>query len=411
LPFELDPAERGRDASDLEEAAIETALPGFRRLRGQYHRACHADDWGQARAIGTRYAELRSQPSLGGGLLQDLSWPEFLDTKLSEEAVKFIRATDGYDNYNTNGNAAESADRMFRVPPDGAFMTLAGGMQSLPTTLHEMFSAAGGATFLQHRLHRIEQTSAASAEPAFRLAFHSREGSGEGGERPVTVYARRVVLAMPPQAAWQIHSNRPVLGETAGNGVGTVKGIPALKIFLAYPNPWWEQAGVTVGRSTTDLPLRQAWYLPGGQAGAAIMAAYPAGAAVRYWDRYLPGQHVGVVPLGPSERGRAVGSAAAMAANAHRMLGEMHGVTEAPEPTAVAWQDWGEAAWHARRPGHSPQDAGSLLAPPGPLHLVSDCWTSSPGSVDGTLRAAELVLRQHLGCGVPEWLAGKDDWE
>jgi len=36
-------------------------------------------------------------------------------------------------------------------------------------------------------------------------------------------------------------------------------GVPLLKLFLKYDNPWWT-SNFTIGRSTTDLPLSQVWF-------------------------------------------------------------------------------------------------------------------------------------------------------
>ncbi|WP_424888938.1 hypothetical protein [Streptomyces sp. XH2] len=62
----------------------------------------------------------------------------------------------------------------------------------------------------------------------------------------------------------------------------------AAKPFLAYDEPWWRACGVETGRSTTDLPLRQLWYAPGG-ASRLLLAAYPSGRSAAYWDRFASG--------------------------------------------------------------------------------------------------------------------------
>ena len=38
--------------------------------------------------------------------------------------------------------------------------------------------------------------------------------------------------------------------------------MPAYKALALYETPWWKKPlGVTAGRSTTDLPIRQVYYM------------------------------------------------------------------------------------------------------------------------------------------------------
>ena len=68
--------------------------------------------------------------------------------------------------------------------------------------------------------------------------------------------------------------------------------MPAQKLFLLYRTAWWGALGMTRGRATTDLPLRQLWYggtcPPPGPARddgpALLLAAYPSGPATKTWE-------------------------------------------------------------------------------------------------------------------------------
>ena len=42
----------------------------------------------------------------------------------------------------------------------------------------------------------------------------------------------------------------------------SVMPMPAYKTIAVYETPWWKRAsGSTPGRSTTDLPIRQVYYM------------------------------------------------------------------------------------------------------------------------------------------------------
>lgn len=412
VPFTLLQQERGLDADDLALAAIEAALPGFAQLRGQYHRAYATQDWAAAKDIHDRFLMMLDAPQAAGYRLPDVPWSDVLDTNLSPGAVRFLQSTDGYDGYHTNGNAASWINSTFRVPPAVKYKTLSGGMQSLPLALHTRFTSAGGKTFFQHELRRVDRLVLDNGAPAFELRF--RVGGAAASHRPreVVVHARTVVLAVPQQAIEALDQKSFFLTPAVRAQIGAVQNVSAFKLFLVYPSPWWRRKGVQAGRSTTDLPLRQVWYLPGERSEAGlVMAAYPAGPSVRYWDAFRSGPRFeGSSPLSPASADETQPSAA-MVGYAHSLLSEMHDVADAPDPLAASWHDWSGiphgAAWHVWRPGYAPGDVASRLTQPiasSALYLVSDCWTESPGSVQGSLSAAESVLRRHLSCGVPRWM-------
>jgi hypothetical protein len=93
------------------------------------------------------------------------------------------------------------------------------------------------------------------------------------------------------------------------------------------------------------------------------------------------------------------------------MAMELHGVDAAPLPHAARFQDWSidphGGGWHVWREGY---DAGQIIPvmrqplPDEQVYVASDCWSHDPGSVQGSLSAAECVLQDHLGLPWPGWL-------
>ena len=88
-----------------------------------------------------------------------------------------------------------------------------------------------------------------------------------------TVTARAIVLAMPRRAIELLQPEGEVLGAQNTDfrhDLASVRGIPLFKLFLLYPQSWWQTAGVERGRSLTDLPLRQCYYWPVGPEGTGV---------------------------------------------------------------------------------------------------------------------------------------------
>ncbi|WP_229926150.1 hypothetical protein, partial [Streptomyces longispororuber] len=92
----------------------------------------------------------------------------------------------------------------------------------------------------------------------------------------------------------------------------------------------------------------------------------------------------------------------ALVERAHRLVERVHGLPGLPAPLAARWQDWSlpphDGAWHVWRPGHDPATVAPRVRRPLPdeaVHLVSDCWTPDPGSIEGVVACAESALRQH----------------
>lgn len=452
-PYRLRPHERGRGPEDLTLLAVETVLPGFTRLRASHHRAAGQRRRREARTPAAAYRSLRDAAALLGQPLSGLAWSSVLETVLSAEAVAYVDGTGGYDRH--HGSAADWIDVLFRTPPHARYVTLAGGMRSLPTALRAAFETAGGRTLLGHRLCRIDRLppspygrdaspappydrgasptpspydrgalpaslpygrGAAPASPVYELTFalQDREGRDTGNRRRVR--ARTVVLALPQGALRHLDGSAVLFTRRLRRDIEAVQAVPAVKLCLAYDEPWWQVRGVTTGRSTTDTPLRQLWYGGTGPPAAPdggpalLLAAYPNGPSAAYWNRFRDG------PRYPERDGGAFGDAprpsAAMVEHAHELLCAMHRVHSRP-PVAACWQDWSrpphDGAWHVWRPGHRSRAVAARMRNPVPgetVHVVSDCWTSDPGSIPGVLDCAERVLRDHLGLAPPPWHRG-----
>ncbi|MFE7896026.1 flavin monoamine oxidase family protein [Streptomyces sp. NPDC057424] len=419
VPYRLRAAEQGRSPDALAALAVERTLAGFSRLRRLYHHAAEQGRWREAGEHARAYRLLRDSTAVDGRPVRTLDCAAVLMAGLSREAIRFLDDAGGYDASRTGGNAADWLDVLFHTPVDADYVTLSGGMQRLPSALHARFSAAGGHTHLGHRLTRVDQVvHEGGHRPTYELTFTIEDRLGRPTGTRVRVGARKVLLAMPQGALCRLDRTTWLFTPQLLADLDSVEAVAALKLFLAYPEAWWLRMGLSSGRSTTDLPLRQLWYggaerdgsVGRGGGPALLLAAYPTGPSAAYWDRFLEGPRFPE----PHPAARAEDTprpSAAMVEHAQGLLCTMHGMHEIPAPVSACWQHWNlpphDGAWHVWKPGRDSRSITRRMRAPAlghAVHIVSDCWTSDPGSIPGTLGCAERVLQDHLGLAPPPWL-------
>ncbi|TQM84459.1 monoamine oxidase [Saccharothrix saharensis] len=370
---------------DLVAQAAERLVPGFADLRRRTHEA--RGDRAREDVLAT-FRRRRDRVRLADRPLGRLTWPQALDFALGANAVAFLHDVGGYDLRHSGESAAARLDLLLRTPPDAEYLTLRHGMQSVTDALHAGFTAAGGHTRTGSGLLRLDRESG-----HYRLTF--------AGLPPAR--ARAVVLALPPEALRDLDPDGLPVPRRLHRALDAVEAVPAFKLFLLYARPWWRRLAMTEGRSTTDTALRQLWYGGTGPSTAAdgpalVLAAYPSGRCTRAWTPYRdsrPHHAAGPAPT----------PAAAMVDHAHALLARMHRLPDLDRPLDAWWADW-SAAWHVWRPGHDARDHAPVARHPlagERVHVVSDCWTPDPGSLEGTLTSAEDVLRTCFGLPVPSW--------
>lgn len=402
LPYDLADGERGLSPGDLVLRAVNTLVPGFTELRRRHHEAREQGDARRAARLSAAFRTRCDQAALAGRPLRQTTYADALRAVLGTEAIALLHDTGGYDIGAGGENAAEQLGIQFRTPPHAEYVTLRHGMQRLPLALCDRFTAAGGSLRLGHRLLRVDRATPDDADavpdgpapphPArYRLTFALEDPDGRPTGTHAHVLARTVVLALPQGPLLRLDQDGLPFTPRLRADLATVRAVPAHKLFLLYRTAWWQRLGMTRGRGTTDLPLRQLWYggtcPPPGPARtggpALLLAAYPSGPATRTWD--------------------ALPDPGARAEHAHRLLARMHGLPGLEAPLSALAQDWNSAphdgAWHVWRPGHDPRGVAPRVRTPLPgeaVHIVSDCWTPDPGSVEGTVAAAEAVLTEHF---------------
>lgn len=330
--------------------------------------------------------------------------------ELSSEAYALVREAGGYYTLINNWNAAVAVP--FLLADFGLeveYRALVDGFQALPLELADRVGDLGGAVHAGHRLHRLDLDSA-GPEPLIRLTFETDRAEDFAHcrrlRRPVVVYARHVVLALPRRSLELLHPDSVLFAsEQFEDDLQAVAPQPALKIFAAYAEPWWTTTrGIAAGRSVTDLPIRQCYYwgTEGDQEGAdpsnrtsILMASYNDGGSVEFWSGLAAERQAFVRELGDQ-------------------LAELHGIERRrlPEPYETVFQDWSAdpygGGWHFWRIHRRPADVMPRIqqpcGPAVPIAVCGEAWSTQQGWVEGALETADDVLARDFKLDPPEWV-------
>jgi monoamine oxidase len=401
LPYQLEWAERGMNPGVLLGWAIDQLIPGATKMPAA-----------QLRAFLEKY-------KVDGRHVFDWGFWNLLARGLSHEAYELARDSGGYDTPLLNWNALDTISLNFDLAEGVTYNALDGGYESLATTIAGLFEEQGGKIETEHKLVSFDR-----ADPS-GLVVHLIDHD----EQPLEVRADSLVLAMPRRSLELLAPSGPMLGHPEVQAlIQTVTPIPLFKICIAYPYPWWENVGVTQGRSLTDLPIRQCYYWATGKARDAdpdnrksvLLASYDDGSNVEFWNGLSnPDHHSPFEPLPDTDTKAHHGSdawhdyrpTAAMVAEADRQLREMHGVRFAPKPYAAAYVDWGVDPYgggvnfwniHARSSEVIPRMVNPVAKLP--VYVCGEAYSSAQGWVEGALQTAELMLQTYFELPAPPWM-------
>ncbi len=439
LPYDLKEAEKGKTASHLILMVANQLINGFSSLRENYQNAFQEKKWELAQDLFTQYQKIRDSVRINGKYLYQLSWWELLLGYLSQEALAFMQDSGGYEIYVSSGNAAAQLDRVFYTPSTFPYQSLSVGFDKLPKSLHKKFSDNGGKTRFLHQLLHIDKIKDADHSRVYELLFQRRQENGE--VHYTQVKAKVVILAIPkPSLELLAQNNNFFDNQVLQEKTQSVLSINALKLFMVYPHPWWEEKNVNSGRCRTDLPIRQFYcfgkkdnitpnqdlqYKP-----SLVMASYTSGSDTEYWHDLQKGelyQHDKLSFFKEICKGKLFDfpdnykslhpAPRAMVERSHKMLMETFNVNDAPMPISAFFKSWSDlpfgAGWHVWKPGYKESEVIPYMRSPFPeekLYIVGSCWSNRPGSVHGALNVCECMLQDNLGLVHPQWLQVERIW-
>jgi monoamine oxidase len=367
-----------------------------------------------------------------------------LAKRLSPDGYMAARTLVGYDSLGGNYNALDLALEFFDFTPDVSYRMVCAGYEKMPWGIQHCFCAAGGDIRFGQWLEGFVGAKLGDGSPGVELRFH--DGT--------SLTARSIVLAMPRRSIELLRPEGEVLGldnKEFRQKLSAVSGFPLFKMFLLYPNCWWQDAGVRAGRSLTDMPLRQVYYWPVGLAGAGsapmrqqagLVMVYDDLQNVDFWKGLdgRGGVHKAGVPV--SRHGfdidwamfvRHANSAAVhdgdpfaarliknwedhpptrqMVAEIHRQLKVMHAADNAPEPTDAAYMDWsrdpyggGCHFWNVNFESSKLLESMTQPVENFPCYICGEAYSTNQTWAEGALQTAEIVLQKRFGLPKPEWL-------
>jgi monoamine oxidase len=368
-------------------------------------------------------------------------WNLLLD-ELSDEAYRLVRDAGGYETIVSNWNAADAIPFLLAdFKPELKYMALVDGFMALPQAVESEYrETLGGETHVGHRLYRLDM-----ADNGKRISLVFEKDNPDGFKYPwrirdgyaLEVRAAHTVLALPRRAIELLHPDSflfdaTVSGQQFQGDLQAVLPQPGFKIFAAYKEPWWQSvSGVTadrafkdkplVGRSLTDLPLRQCYYWVTGdkaKPNSVLMASYNDGNSAEFWaglarqpERYVPPPEA--CPPGialPSEPADVL-APAALVREMQVQLRELHGVSEVAAdniphilmPYIAVCKNWTDdpfgGGWHFWKIGLDSLRIMRRIRKPFagiPLYICGEAWSSQQGWVEGALETADEVLSQYF---------------
>lgn len=412
IPYNLEGLEAGMNPGQLLMFALQQLVPGIAKM----------DE--------ARFDEAYRHFHIDGEPLYKLGFWNLLLRVLSGEAYDFVQDSSGYYSITTNWNAGDAL-RMFLADfaPGVTYHAINDGFETLPRRLAAQCEAAGGSIHLNHRLVSFDQGVLPDGTKGMVLRVKNQQESR-------TLYARKLVLAMPRRALQLLDPSGCLLGPEQvdiRHLLDAVEGIPLFKLFMAYDTPWWESVGISEGRSITTLPLRQCYYwgVEGRQTGAepgntnaVLLASYDDVRETDFWrgmasaprarprsydsrpNRFVDGTDT------PDTGWQSYAAPHRMVEEAQRQLMQLHGVRYAPAPYAAAYRDWSEDPYgggvHFWNIGYNSLDCIPRMVKPlqnQPVFIVGEAYSKTQGWVEGALQTSELLLQQHLGLPAPAWIS------
>lgn len=300
------------------------------------------------------------------------------------------------------------------------FWSLEGGFDTLPKAMMQAATAKGATLALGQRLTGVTHDPATGL-----LRLDLADAAGARQER----LARRVVMTAPVtlfdgEVALQgFDAGLAARFQVLRDGLFQV---PAGKLFLAYPEPWWRRMADLVpgadplyGYANTDMPSRAVYYkgyCEDGRRGL-ITGALTDGINAEFWASFrrpgaalFPGTGGGT----PSDRG----APRLMVDACHGILQRIHaeGLPGAIDPPDLAlyhgWHQSG-AGWSAWHSGVEIHRAAAAMRRPFTdggidqgLYCCGDSVAERHGWVEDVLESAETLLREGFGLAPADWLPG-----
>jgi monoamine oxidase len=252
-----------------------------------------------------------------------------------------------------------------------------GGTQLISLRIAEQL---GGAVRLQAPVRRI-------AHRADSVTIEST---------PVTVRARRAIVAMPPLLAGRIEYDPPLPAVRDGLTQRMAQG-SVVKCMAVYPEPFWRQDGLSGQATSADGPVSVTYDNSPPDGSPGVLLAFLEGRAARRATDLPPGQRRQQV-----------------LACLERFFGPRARGPEHYLDKAWAGDQWSRGCYGGfLPPGAWTENGAALRAPIGPIHWAgAETATVWNGYMDGAISSGERAAAEALdGLGGEEALAAAEEEE
>jgi monoamine oxidase len=422
VPYRLLPGEQGHGPGDLLVKAIETVIPNATKLTPQ--------QWEDVKQTTQWNGDYLYNWGLWNVLLSKNSTAAGNPSVLSSEAYDMLFDGGGYESLVDNWNCAEAFEYLLvDFPREAKYLQLPKGYHTLPQKLAEKFTGDGGKIYMEHRLTRFV-TQPVNGETVIDL-----DVVDEPNKLTRRFRAKALILAMPQRSLELLTPETPLLKSAEVRElVNSVMPMPAYKTIAVYETPWWKkELGIDAGRSTTDLPIRQVYYMHSGtdeKPKSLMLATYADGRTQSFWNALYRGEKrsnkfpIDRAKAFPSVDAKTADELMALVAPAdftltlQALLAEMHQLPPAkiiPELTLPLVKDWTEdpfgAGWHFWRPGVKVWERLPRMRQPVdgvPLHICGESYANQQGWVEGALTSAERMVQTYFNLQTPSWLQPQD---
>lgn len=365
-------------------------------------------------------------------------WNVILD-KASNECVKLLRDTDGYDSNLVNWNAAEAFEAQIGESKDinvgeSNYYCLRGGYEMLPKELEKRFKENGGEVeleteLLQFKLSQREDIFYSKKKflnelgfvPKFELKFKKKNE-----ERREYIYANKIILAIPRQAIKRLNQytfyfnpDRDTSDPQYFKDMNSIKDQEAIKVFMCYDYPWWKDyCKITHRKTITDLPLRQIYYFDtegdlysnnSDNRNSLLMAVYSDQQTFDFWDVLEKDQKLPDDEENESDR--------FMINFIHRQIVKVHQELypkihlDIDPPRSYSYKKWSlekhGGSYHVWKPNTSPSEIMKRMIKPNNnfnVFLVGSSFSPEQAWVEGALNSTEYMLNRWFGVHRPSWL-------
>ncbi|MDD0974005.1 flavin monoamine oxidase family protein [Pseudomonas fontis] len=412
IPYNLAWSERGFGPEDLQVKVMNSIYPGFDQLS----------------------LPQQMQVQVFGKEIWRYGFWDLLYRVLSNEGYQFMKDAGGYEANVANANAVTQLPAT-EYSDTTQFLTLKKGFQSLPLTLAETFAKLPGVLRQEQRVQMNQRLVSVDysddQEYPYRLHFQRTRtvnGSTTDVDEPQTaVQARQVILAMPRRALELVES--PLFNDAwLKHNLGSVLVQSAFKLFLAYEQPWWRALGLVAGRSVTDLPVRQVYYMgteceqEHGEPtlNSLLMASYNDIGTVPFWkgleggedfQGYAPNNLKGAYGINEVVPRTQFQVSDEMVRIAQRQVTQVHDQVELPAPYSAVYHAWDAdpygGGWHEWKANYRLDLIIHKMRHPvddQAIYIVGEAYSYGQGWVEGALTVAESTLQDFFKLSRPSWL-------